>query len=136
MPALENSARGQAFVSTFSERYQVYPSSSAASAYSIVWQWRDAVERARSLDSEAVIKALEGHRYQLLKDQQEWRAFDHQNAQSMYAVRVKERSEVLKDPLKQDYFEIVERLSASETLPTLEQWQAERQSAGQPRQLQ
>lgn len=135
VPALENSARGQAFVSTFSERYQVYPSSSAASAYSIVWQWRDAVERARSLDSEAVIKALEGHRYQLLKDQQEWRAFDHQNAQSMYAVRVKERSEVLKDPLKQDYFEIVERLSASETLPTLEQWQAERQSAGQPRQL-
>src|SRR5690606_33125435 len=110
--------------------------SSAASAYSIVHQWADAVARARSLDSEALIKALEGHRYSLLKDQQEWRAFDHQNVQTVYAASVKPRDEAMKDPLKQDYLEIVHRLSAAEAAPSLAEWQAERRAAGQPPTLQ
>ena len=136
VPALEKSVHGEAFVKAFSERYEMYPSSSAASAYSIVYQWADAAKRAKSLDSEALIKALENHRYQLLKDPQEWRAFDHQNAQTMYVVKVKARAEVLKDPLKQDYFAIVDRLDASQTSPDLAQWQAERRAAGQPLTLQ
>ncbi|OEC35663.1 ABC-type branched-chain amino acid transport system, substrate-binding protein [Pseudomonas cuatrocienegasensis] len=136
VPALEKSARGEAFVKTFSERYAMYPSSSAASAYSIVYQWADAAKRANSLESEALIKALEGHRYQLLKGQQEWRAFDHQNVQTVYAVKVKPREEVLKDPLKQDYFEIVGRLEGAEAAPSLAEWQAERKAAGQPLTLQ
>ena len=136
VPALEKSVRGEAFVKAFSERYEMYPSSSAASAYSIVYQWAEAAERAHSLDSEALIKALENHRYQLLKDPQEWRAFDHQNAQTIYVVKVKTRAEVLKDPLKQDYFAIVDRLDASQTSPDLAQWQAERRAAGQPPTLQ
>jgi ABC-type branched-subunit amino acid transport system substrate-binding protein len=136
VPALEQAARGEAFVEAFSQRYQMYPSSSAASAYSIVQQWADAAQRARSLDSEALIEALEGHRYQLLKGPQEWRPFDHQNLQTVYAVKVKARAEVLKDPLKQDYFEIVERLDASQAAPSLAEWQAERRAAGQPLTLQ
>lgn len=132
VPALEKSARGQAFVEAFKTRYEMYPSSSAASAYSIVQQWADAAKRANSLDSEALIKALEGHRYTLLKDEQQWRAFDHQNLQTVYAVKVKTREEVLKDPLKQDYFEIVDRLDASAALPSLNEWQAERRAGGQP----
>lgn len=136
VPALEKSARGQAFVEAFKTRYEMYPSSSAASAYSIVQQWADAAKRANSLDSEALIKALEGHRYTLLKDEQQWRAFDHQNLQTVYAVKVKTREEVLKDPLKQDYFEIVDRLDASAALPSLNEWQAERRAGGQPLTLQ
>lgn len=136
VPALEKSARGEAFVEAFRTRYEMYPSSSAASAYSIVQQWADAATRARSLDSEALIKALEGHRYTLLKDEQQWRAFDHQNLQTVYAVKVKPRDEVLKDPLKQDYFEIVDRLDASSALPSLAEWQAERRAGGQPLTLQ
>jgi len=136
VPALEKSARGQAFVEAFKTRYEMYPSSSAASAYSIVQQWADAATRAKSLDSEALIKALEGHRYTLLKDEQQWRAFDHQNLQTVYAVKVKPRDEVLKDPLKQDYFEIVDRLDASSALPSLAEWQAERRAGGQPLTLQ
>lgn len=57
MPELEGSQAGQAFVSHFTERYEVYPSSAAASAYSIVRQWAEAAGRAKSLDSEALIKA-------------------------------------------------------------------------------
>ncbi|WP_212630017.1 ABC transporter substrate-binding protein [Pseudomonas sp. KB-10] len=136
VPALEKSARGEAFVEAFKTRYEMYPSSSAASAYSIVQQWADAAKRANSLDSEALIKALEGHRYTLLKDEQQWRAFDHQNLQTVYAVKVKARDEVLKDPLKQDYFEIVDRLDASSALPSLAEWQAERRAGGQPLTLQ
>ncbi|MDD2160678.1 ABC transporter substrate-binding protein [Pseudomonas sp. MIL19] len=136
VPALEKSVHGEAFVKSFSERYSTYPSSSAASAYSIVYQWADAAKRAGSLDSEALIKALEGHQYQLLKDPQTWRAFDHQNVQTVYAVKVKTRAEVLKDPFKQDYFEIVDRLDASQAAPSLAEWQAERRAAGQPLTLQ
>ncbi|GIZ13458.1 substrate-binding protein [Pseudomonas sp. NCCP-436] len=136
VPALEKSARGETFVKAFTSRYEIYPSSSAASAYSIVHQWADAARRAGSLDSEALIKALEGHRYTLLKDEQQWRAFDHQNLQTVYAVRVKPRDQVLKDPLKQDFFEIVDRLDAGSALPSLAAWQAERRAGGQPLTLQ
>lgn len=136
VPTLEKSERGQAFVEQFSQRYQMYPSSSAASAYSIVQQWADAAERAKSLDSQALIKALEGHSYSLLKDQQQWRAFDHQNLQTVYVVQVKPRDEVMKDPFKQDYFAIVDRLDASQAAPSLAEWQAERKAAGQPLTLQ
>src|SRR5690606_22422950 len=126
----------RAFVKNFGERYQTHPSSSAAAAYTIVYQWADAVSRARSLDSEKVIAALEGHRYTLLKDEQYWRGFDHQSVQTVYAVKVKPRNEVLKDPFRQDYFEIVHRLDKELAAPTLAEWQEERRSANQPFQLQ
>jgi branched-chain amino acid transport system substrate-binding protein len=51
-------------------------------------------------------------------------------------VKVKTREEVLKDPLKQDYFEIVDRLDASAALPSLNEWQAERRAGGHPLTLQ
>ena len=136
VPELEGSQAGQAFVRNFTERYEVYPSSAAASAYSIVRQWAEAAGRAKSLDSEALIKALEGHRYSLLKGPQEWRAFDHQNVQTVYAVRVKSRAEVMASPRHQDYFEIVHRLDGDKAAPSLAEWQAERRAAGQPTTLQ
>jgi ABC-type branched-subunit amino acid transport system substrate-binding protein len=136
VPEIEGSVAGQAFVKNFDERYQTHPSSSAASAYSIVYQWADAATRAKSIASEQVIAALEGHRYSLLKDEQQWRAFDHQNVQTVYAVRVKPREEVLKDRFKQDYFEIVHRLSGEQAAPTLAEWQDERRAGNQPLKLQ
>ena len=136
VPEREDSATGRAFVEQFSQRFGVYPSSSAASAYSIVHQWADAARRANSLDSEALIKALEGHRYRLLKGEQQWRAFDHQNVQSVYVVKVKPRNEVMKDRLKQDYFDIVHQLDGEQAAPSLAEWQAERRAAGKPTTLQ
>lgn len=135
VPELEKSPRGEAFVQHYNARYALYPSSSAASAYSIVYQWADAVGRSRSLDSEALIKALEGYRYQLLKGPQEWRAFDHQNLQTVYAVKVRPRDEIMRERDKQDYFQIVGRLDAAQAAPSQEEWQQERSAAGQPAQL-
>ena len=132
VPEVEASVRGKAFVESYNARYETHPSSSSASAYSIVHQWAEAARRANSLGSEAIIRELENHRYTLLKDEQRWRDFDHQNLQTVYAVKVKPREDVLKDRYHQDFFEIVYRLPADEAAPSLAQWRAEREAAGQP----
>ena len=98
----------------------------AMTAYSIVQQWADAVRRSASLDSEKLINALEDHSYSLLKGPQQWRAFDHQNVQSIYAVRVKPRSQIMQDPLKQDYFEIIHRMDGEAAAPSHDEWQQQR----------
>lgn len=119
----------QQFVSQYIRDYQEYPGSTTASAYAIVRQWADAASRAKSLEPEAIIKALEGHRYRLLKDEQEWRAFDHLNVQSIYLVRVRKRNAVMQDPLKQHYFEVIHQMAGETAAPSLEEWQGERGEA-------
>ena len=110
-------ARGKQFVEEFAAAYGSYHTS-AASAYTILHEYKAAVERAGSFDGPAVVKALEGHSYTLLKDEQTWRAFDHQSIQTVYAVRCKPAAEVNADKFKQDYFEILSssafRLAARE----------------------
>jgi branched-chain amino acid transport system substrate-binding protein len=126
LPEQDNIDAGKQFVARFIKEHQEYPGSTSASAYSIVKQWADAVQRAKSLDSEQLIKALEDHSYSLLKDTQTWRAFDHQNVQSIYAVRVRKRDEIMKDPYKQHYFDIIHRMSGEQAAPTEDDWQQER----------
>ncbi len=136
LPAEQGYERGEAFVEAFTQRYQMRPSTAAASAYSIVHQYRGAVERAGTTRTAAVIRALEGHRYQFLKDEQEWRGFDHQNIQSVYVVRARPRAQVLEDPFASNYFEVVDTLPAAEAARTLEEWQQARRRAGMPLTLQ
>ena len=126
VPDQENNPAGQAFVEAYIRQYREYPDSAAASAYGIVQQWADAVRRSGSLDSETLIGALEDHRYSLLKGPQQWRAFDHQNVQSIYAVRVKPRSQIMQSPLKQDYFEIIHQMAGEAAAPSHDDWQQER----------
>ncbi|MBC9249878.1 branched-chain amino acid ABC transporter substrate-binding protein [Pseudomonas alcaligenes] len=128
LPRQDNNPIGQDFVERYIAEYQEYPGSTTASAYAIVRQWADAVQRSRSrsLNSEQLIGALEDHSYSLLKDEQQWRAFDHQNVQSIYAVRVRSRAEVMRDPYKQDYFEVIHRMAGEQAAPSLDDWQQER----------
>jgi len=135
IPELKNFERGKKFVADFAETYRSYPSSSAASAYSILYEYKAAVERAGTFDTKKVIKALEGHKYTLLKDEQLWRKFDHQNTQSVYAVKGKLRSEVLADKFQQDYFEIIADLSGSEAARTKAEWLKVRKAANMPESL-
>lgn len=132
VPHYLNHERGKAFVNTFVERYQAYPCTSAAAAYHNIYQYRDAVERAKTFNTQAVIKALEGHRYQLLKDEQYWRALDHQSVQSVFVVRTRARQDILKSHLHDDYFDIVMRLDGDRAVQTPEEWQQERQAANKP----
>lgn len=124
--------RGKEFVEAFSSRYEMRPSTAAASAYSIVYQYKDAVERAGTTNTSQVIRALEGHRYTFLKDEQYWREFDHQNVQTVYVVRVKPRNEIMADDYSSDYFEIIDSMPGDEAAQTREEWEARRQEAGQP----
>jgi ABC-type branched-subunit amino acid transport system substrate-binding protein len=122
--------QGKKFVEKFSERYKSYPSTSAASAYTILYQYKEAVERAGTFDSKKLIAALEGHTFVSLKDEQQWRAFDHQAVQTVYTVRGKPADEVRQDKFKQDYFEILYKMDGKEAARTQEQWLKIRKDAG------
>ena len=104
VPYKYNYPKGKEFVEKFSKLHNRYPSSSAASAYTILYQYKDAVERAETFDAKKVIAALEGHAFVSLKGKQLWRAFDHQAIQPVYTVRCKPAAEVRRDTFKEYYF--------------------------------
>lgn len=130
VPYRYNFKRGIQFVEDYRQANTRYPSSSAASAYTILFEYKAAVERAGSFDAPAVIKALEGHRYQLLKDPQVWRDFDHQSVQTVYVVRCKPRDEVVKNKYNLDYFEIIDSLPGDMAACTRREWNKTRDAAG------
>ena len=132
VPYEMNYPRGKEFVEAFSKRYEMRPSTAAASAYSIVYQYKSAVERAGTTDTRALIRALEGHRYTFLKDEQYWRDFDHQNVQSVYVVKVKPRTAIMADEYGADYFSIIGSMSGDNAAQTREEWEARRREAGKP----
>jgi len=70
VPFKYNYPNGIAFVKKFEERYKRYPTTSGASAYVIMNEYKAAVERAKTFETKAVIAALEGHKYTGLKDEQ------------------------------------------------------------------
>lgn len=130
VPYKYNYPKGIEFIENFSNKYNRYPSTASASAYTILYQYKDAVERAKTFETTAVIKQLEGYKFTSLKDEQLWRAFDHQNIQTVYAVKCKPEHEVLKDKYKLDYFEIIGIMPGEEAARTRIEWNAVRVSAG------
>jgi ABC-type branched-subunit amino acid transport system substrate-binding protein len=135
VPYKYNYPGGKTFVETFAKRFGRYPSTSGASAYTILYEYREAVQRAGTFQTADVIKALEGHTYKLLKDEQTWRAFDHQSVQTVYTVKGKPEAEVLKDKFKLDYFEIIDSLPGDQAVRTRDEWNAARVKAGRPMRL-
>lgn len=136
IPYLYGFERGKLFVEKFTERFLQHPSSAATSAYNIVYEFKGAVERAGTTNTEKLIDALEDHTYTGLKDPQTWRGFDHQSIQSVYVVRGKKREEVLADKYNEDYFEVLLNIPGNIAAKTYEEWSATRKKAGQPVRLQ
>ena len=130
VPFTYNYTKGMAFVEDFGIKYKSYPSTSAASAYTIMYQYKEAVERAGGFDTKEVIAMLEGHKYTLLKDEQVWRAFDHQSIQTVYAVRCKPEAQVLRDKYKQDYFEIIKAMAGEKAARSKDRWARTRKATG------
>ncbi|MDM8552102.1 ABC transporter substrate-binding protein [Desulfobacterales bacterium HSG2] len=116
-------------------KYDSYPSTSAASAYTNLHQYKDAVERAGTFDTKSVVSALEGHKFVSLKDEQMWRKFDHQCVQTVYALKCKPEKEVLKDRFGQDYFEILSTMSGKDAAMDKVRWLRIRKKAGMPSEL-
>ncbi|MEW5744132.1 MAG: substrate-binding protein [Nitrospirota bacterium] len=135
IPFDENYPKGVDFVKKFEGKYKRYPTTSGASAYVILYQYKEAVERAKTFDTAAVIKALEGHKYTGLKDEQYWRDWDHQSVQTVYAVRGKKAAEVKKDKYQLDYFEIINKMDREKAAITFADWSAVRAKVGAPASL-
>lgn len=132
LPAANNYPKGIAFVKNFEARYKRYPTTSGASAYVILYQYKEAVERAKSFETKAVIKALEGHKYIGVKDEQYWRNWDHQSVQTVYAVKCKLASEVKKSKYQQDYFEIINVMKGDAAAVDFKEWNEIRHAIGMP----
>jgi ABC-type branched-subunit amino acid transport system substrate-binding protein len=132
VPAKYNYPKGIAYVKKFEEKFKRYPTTSGASAYVILHEYKEAVERAKSFDTKAVIKALEGHKYIGLKDEQYWREFDHQSVQTVYAVKCKPSADVKKDKYQQDYFEIINVMKGDDAAIGIKEWSEIRSKVGMP----
>ncbi len=124
--------KGIAFTEKFTSRYDRYPCWGASTAYTALIQYKAAVERARSFDTQDVIKSLEGSSFTLLKDEQIWRSFDHQCVQSVFIVKCKQQVDVLRDDFKLDYFEILDKFPGHELVQSREQWENRRLKANAP----
>lgn len=55
----------KAFIKSYHDRYGEYPSYNAHGAYGAIYSFKTAAEKAKSIDKEAVIKALEGLKVEL-----------------------------------------------------------------------
>ncbi len=135
VPYKYNYERGIKFVEKFVKRYNQYPCWGASTAYTNLYEYKSAVERAKSFDVAKVIKALEGHTFTLLKDAETWRDFDHQCIQFVFVVQCKKEADVLKDPLQQDYFNVLQKYPAADLAKTRAEWDATRASANKPPKL-
>ena len=130
VPITYNYPKGIAFVNKFEDRYQRYPTTSGASAYVILHEYKEAVERAKSFETKAVIASLEGHRYSGLKDPQQWRTWDHQSVQTVYAVKCKSAAEVKQSKYQQDYFNIINMMKGDEAAVDQVEWSDVRDMVG------
>ena len=70
----------------FEKEYNKKPGNAAAAAWVATFQYADAVKRAGSFDNKKVIKALEGHKFTLLGEQEYWREWDHQGIHPTYVA--------------------------------------------------
>lgn len=132
VPYKFNYPKGKAFVENFAKKYNRYPSKTGAPAYVILHQYRDAVERAKTFETKAVIRALEGHKYIGVKDEQQWREFDHQSLGTVYAIKGKPAAEVNKDKFKQDFFEIISTMKGDDAAVGKEEWIKNRAKVAMP----
>jgi ABC-type branched-subunit amino acid transport system substrate-binding protein len=130
VPFIYKYAKGMEFVKKFEEKHHRYPTTSGASAYVILHQYKEAVERAKTFETKAVIRSLEGHTYSGLKDPQQWRTWDHQSVQTVYAVRCKPAHEVKSSKYEQDYFNIINVMKGEEAAVDRKEWIEIREMVG------
>jgi len=135
LPGTKNYPEGRAFVEKFDTKTGRHPGASAAYVWTILHQYKAAVERANSFDSSKVIKALEGYKFTSLAGEEYWRAFDHQAIKTVYAVRCKPEEEVVKDKFKADFFQIIDELPGDQAFKTRAEWNKARTAAGKPEKL-
>jgi len=74
------------FVDAFIARWGTPPSNGAENAYTNIYQYKGAVERAGSINPAAVIAKLEGYKFTATKGPEYWRTWDHQGINSVLVM--------------------------------------------------
>jgi branched-chain amino acid transport system substrate-binding protein len=106
--------KGKAFVEKYRKRFGSAPCNGGATAYTNLMLYKWAVEQTKSFDPKHLIRALEGHTFVGLKDQETIRPWDHQTIQSVYVVRGRD-PKAMKEAW--DIYEIVDSYSGEDLLP-------------------
>lgn len=125
-------ARGKQFVEEFMRLRGTLPHQEEAACYTAMIEYASAVERAGSFEAARVIKALEGHRFQLTKDEQYWRDFDHQAVQTVYVTKINKAEKIRRSYQEAEYFEILKSYRGEELVRSRKEWNLTREKAGKP----
>lgn len=89
----KGAAEGQAYVSGFKAKNGVYPSDWAGLAYDCVMIWAQAAEAAKSIEADAVMKAIETTEFKSVRGPLKFGAFDHQGEVPVYIGKVVQSKE-------------------------------------------
>jgi branched-chain amino acid transport system substrate-binding protein len=110
--------QNRAWADKFKEKTQTRPSFAHAGNYSAALQYLEAVQRAGTDESDAVVKELEGKKLNdVFLRNGEVRAADHRVLHDAYLVKVKSKDEVKEE---WDYEEVVSTIPAAEAFnPTV-----------------
>lgn len=84
----KGSAEGQAYVNGFKTKNGVYPSDWAGLAYDCVMIWAQAAEAAKSIEPDAIVKAIETTEFKSVRGPLKFGAFDHQGEVPVYIGKV------------------------------------------------
>jgi len=106
------------FVELFEKEYNKKPGNAAATAWVDIFQYADAVKRAGDFDHIKVIKALEGHRFTLLGNEEYFRQWDHQGIHPTYVAVGKSPAESKNE---WDLFKIIASKPGDEVARTREE---------------
>jgi ABC-type branched-subunit amino acid transport system substrate-binding protein len=111
----ETNEMAKIFVDSFDAKYKYKPRWPAHVAYTQLMVWADAVERAKSFNPVAVIKALEAeHKLQMPLGEVYYRACDHQQVRAVPVLLGKKPSE-MRNP--EDFFEVVGLTPGPQIMP-------------------
>jgi branched-chain amino acid transport system substrate-binding protein len=83
-----DSPENKKFVADFQAAYKADPDLYGTDSYGLIYFYKAAVEKAKSVDTDKVRAAMAGLKWKTPQGEKEMRAGDHQAIQDMYAVRV------------------------------------------------
>lgn len=130
VPYNYNYKRGIQFVENYLTKYNMPPGVSSSSIYTAIYQYKAAVEKAGTFETETVVDAMEKIDFQILKGIEHYRKFDHQNIQDVYVVKFKTEQELKNGRFPGDKWNILRSEHGSNLVISRDKWNQIRAQKG------